>query len=679
MNAISMSFEMMAHDLNFREPIANGLKFLTDKRLAKAIASVVGVNDYNVLINSFVDASNSVQATNNALINSDTAWKKALARTRSTVAVAHLVGNVSSYLKQFESIPFAMRRMGYVNAVKHLSKVAYRLKSDPTALAKFWQVAAEIDPSVRAHVEGYDENTRGPLNKMLPGTNMNALTGSVKKLKAGTIDLGMMPFSVVDSSMKAMFALAAYSQFMEGDVEGWHYDKVQALDPVERDHRAKVYVSSLLEQSLTSGTMIDKAYVQKQFPTIAEFMNDRRNTFNNILWMGRDVKSKVKKGEYFKAGTSAAASIMTLVVAGEIAKMATKIPGKVVSIVKGEKDDTQLLPESAQDFALSDIPSDLLQQSVGSVPVGSDVLFAASSDAMFAKYGIFGMKGVAPMNVAQQAEMTIKKAVETGIEYMDGRELSKGDVKNLLTTASYFTEGIPVKMLFMVSDAAEGLMDKAANSPFIPSLAKVFTDRFEDFKTEQAKLPKSDQISDEAMKELQNIEIQVKSQTEKPSASAPVKIPPGTLEAIKEAESAGDPFAKNDNSTAAGLYQFTDQTWKSIMQQAPDLGLTEDGRVSGNTAQQEKAMKWFTEQNIRKLKREGVAVNLDNIYAAHFLGVDKAVAVLKAPADTKLKTILSTKEMADNDFKKSMRVKDFKNWLKDRLNTGSSEDSVAKQ
>jgi hypothetical protein len=115
------------------------------------------------------------------------------------------------------------------------------------------------------------------------------------------------------------------------------------------------------------------------------------------------------------------------------------------------------------------------------------------------------------------------------------------------------------------------------------------------------------------------------------------------------------------------------------MQQAPDLGLTEDGRVSGNTAQQEKAMKWFTEQNIRKLKREGVAVNLDNIYAAHFLGVDKAVAVLKAPADTKLKTILSTKEMADNDFKKSMRVKDFKNWLKDRLNTGSSEDSVAKQ
>ena len=64
------------------------------------------------------------------------------------------------------------------------------------------------------------------------------------------------------------------------------------------------------------------------------------------------------------------------------------------------------------------------------------------------------------------------------------------------------------------------------------------------------------------------------------------------------------------------------------MEKYPELGLTEAGRTSKNTAQQEKAMEQFTTDSIKKLTAHDIPVTVENVYAAHFLGSSGAVDVL---------------------------------------------------
>lgn len=94
------------------------------------------------------------------------------------------------------------------------------------------------------------------------------------------------------------------------------------------------------------------------------------------------------------------------------------------------------------------------------------------------------------------------------------------------------------------------------------------------------------------------------------------------LNTIRAKESGGNDLAKNPNSTATGRYQFTAGTWAGLMRQHPELGLTPNGRT--DPAQQEKAIRVFTDQNARALTAAGIPINPQNLYGAHFLGASGA-------------------------------------------------------
>lgn len=103
--------------------------------------------------------------------------------------------------------------------------------------------------------------------------------------------------------------------------------------------------------------------------------------------------------------------------------------------------------------------------------------------------------------------------------------------------------------------------------------------------------------------------------------------PQGYFGTTASAESSGNPAAKNPNSSAIGLYQFTDGTWAGLMKSNPELGLTADGRT--DPVQQQKAMQAFTGQNAKILQSQGIQPNDANLYMTHFLGAQGGPAFIK--------------------------------------------------
>lgn len=125
-------------------------------------------------------------------------------------------------------------------------------------------------------------------------------------------------------------------------------------------------------------------------------------------------------------------------------------------------------------------------------------------------------------------------------------------------------------------------------------------------------------------------------------------------------ESGGNPNAQNPNSSATGLAQFTDGTWREMMAKHPDLGLTADGRT--DPAQAERALRRFTQDNMRFLQSANIPVTEGNLYAAHFLGAGGARAVLTRGDNEQLTDILPSNVIEANPFLRGMSVGRFREW-----------------
>jgi muramidase (phage lysozyme) len=130
---------------------------------------------------------------------------------------------------------------------------------------------------------------------------------------------------------------------------------------------------------------------------------------------------------------------------------------------------------------------------------------------------------------------------------------------------------------------------------------------------------------------------------------------------VGSAESGGNPNAANPNSSATGTYQFLDSTYNVY---ARRLGLKGD---KNDPANQEAAMKAFTEDNAAYLSDNGIPLSNENLYAAHFLGTDDAKDVLTAPDEGLISDYVAPRVIKANSFLKDMTVLEFKRWLQRKV------------
>jgi hypothetical protein len=95
-------------------------------------------------------------------------------------------------------------------------------------------------------------------------------------------------------------------------------------------------------------------------------------------------------------------------------------------------------------------------------------------------------------------------------------------------------------------------------------------------------------------------------------------------------ESGNNPNARNPNSTAGGLAQFTDGTWADLAQRHPELKLTPGGQY--DPAQVQRAFPVFTQENAGILHGAGIEPTDANLRVAHLLGAQGATGFLTSMA-----------------------------------------------
>jgi len=144
--------------------------------------------------------------------------------------------------------------------------------------------------------------------------------------------------------------------------------------------------------------------------------------------------------------------------------------------------------------------------------------------------------------------------------------------------------------------------------------------------------------------------------------------PSGYYTQLGAVESGNNPLAKNPNSSASGLYQFTKSTWEG-------LGFSWGDRF--NTTTQNSAVQKLTEQNANVLSHSGFSVDSGTLYGAHVLGAGTMTKVLGASNSTDLASIVGGNVIKANPQFAGMTVGGFKDWAASKI-TGGSIGSVLK-
>lgn len=151
----------------------------------------------------------------------------------------------------------------------------------------------------------------------------------------------------------------------------------------------------------------------------------------------------------------------------------------------------------------------------------------------------------------------------------------------------------------------------------------------------------------------------------------------------RRVESNNNPAAQNPNSSASGTYQFTDPTWidafnktfpqAASMPDAQKLAYKNDPRYADV---QNSVFKTFTQGNAQALSAQGLPVNNETLYAAHFFGAGDAPKVLTADPNTPLAAIIQPASLAANPQLAHMTAGQARQWLSSQMGGAPQPQTV---
>jgi|SRR5271166_738792 len=145
------------------------------------------------------------------------------------------------------------------------------------------------------------------------------------------------------------------------------------------------------------------------------------------------------------------------------------------------------------------------------------------------------------------------------------------------------------------------------------------------------------------------------------SAATANGVDPAYLLSVAHAESGLDPQAAAHSSSAKGLFQITDGTWKQYGNGDPY-----DPVANANAGAR------LTADNMKALSAAGIQPSNPNLYLAHFAGTGGAIKALSADPSASAAAVLGPQAAQANPFLRRMSVADLQNWAAGKFGSSAS-------
>lgn len=659
-------------DLNYREPVANNLKLLKNAPMKENIINTIGIQKYRVLTNTTMEVAGQHEGDNRNYFADQTRFAKDLVGdAKSGFSIARIGANVTSALVQPTSIMAnALPKMG-ATGPKHLAMVVGSVLRRPHLIGQFFDFASQLDTSIMAEHNHMVDDLAQTLMEALPSRNkfpiLAPITNTYEVMKKTSI--GMI--QAVDTVSKTFVSLASYRQFMAGDVEGFPIETVRGMSPKEAHEQASKYAAQISDLAMTRGGVMDKSPAQKTallWP-FTFFFNDARQTFNSGFSQGRTVKwESMKSYDNFKEGNrqagmksarGAAGALLGMIVAATVARYYEDKTRGYETPFDREHDLSTIggNASAAADYAswIMSSPADLI---AGTTPIVRDIKFAAfTMNQNKRDQGVVKVRN--PITEVMGATATTIKFLSEVLSMDRGlTDINPKEMKQVVYAMGY-AMGFPTPQIY------KGYQWWTKEKDEIVPITEFHTLQ------NQEKLGPVQDLHEEIQKYKKdppkgasNETLQEMDKFDKKLVQSGASVPEETNNMIKQMASGGDWKKLDPKTGAGGVYQFTPGRWADLSAENPDLGLTENGRVSKDTAQQDRAIEWESNNNARLLAGQGIPVNTESLYAAHMLGIKKAISLYQGAADDKLKAAgieglddLKTVGQARKQFKKQVNDK----------------------
>lgn len=672
----------IGHDHAYRQPVEDFFNKMKRKGVRDSLIAMVGEKKVNNLISTNLEIAGRPSARNAGYYwGPDQFIKNVYTKAGANFAIYTILGNFHAVAIQFEALPQLFNALG-LKSMGHFINVNVTMGLNPTKLWGFIESAKHLDPSIGSYIDGVNERLTSSLDTLVPRKGQKlrrSIVGQGLELASFS---GFLPHQMVDLYLKVAAAHTVMKHVMAGDHPLYPKAKIDAMT---QEQQFKV-VQGIAQQASTLFNIQNrhelKAPIQKNLATSVwtPFWNYPRNIINNTLLDGRKFLWKTKEGmEKLQSGGGGS---------GVYGKTPTRFDD--MRDKGGEAGGGRDYKGAAKDFASA---TAMLTMSTSFRAIGGLMLLFLAKKKIESglkeldinnpdSIAHFGMHLIGEIMALNFDQAVHSSPVAANMEYAaeSKRKYRMSDVKNPQTQqlSSLTTCLTGVKDLILLSRHPDRMQMRAcletSGALISPVLAKGFkmamdwesstsmpdlgpgfhaqfnTSQVDDFHKDLKEFVKN---PGDANKDL----VAQADALQKQLAPVTVEVPPQARDVIRMASSGGLWDKPN------GLYGFTSDNWKSIMKSAPELGLTDAGRTSKNSTQQEKAIDWSLKENAGLLAEKDIPVNNLTMYGSHVLGVTDYLKVYNAPADTKTKSVLSADVIKDHpelaNFKTIGQVKGF--------------------
>lgn len=659
-NNMFQATEDIVHDLNFREVGIDLMKVMKQPHNVQNMKAVIGPKKFTTLLNSVKDVVSKTTEGERSLFAQENAKINSIIDGMNSFHAVKTIGfNLGSAAIQVDSLNYVALRAGPKTPL-YLARSSKRLAANLHNYNNAVDFAATILPDIKLDQNEIEQDFIGSSKEWMAGETkffekykkLQKTATRLEDIKRDIVEKSFIPVKEIDRFNKVVTTIALSEQFLNGDIEGWSKAKIDKMSDGEKLKNMRSVVKQIVDQTLTASAAKDKTPIEKSTfgKLFVRYWTDRRNRLNSILAQVDKTRGAVKRGENMKA----VGHIGTLVlVAGTAQAFQNIVRDDEESLINKLKDSrnaedvAQIALETAWDFAKAPI-----DQTLDTIPLVDAAKYsyemASASRNQQVRPVSTPFLGVVTDGV--MGAIALNNWLRAGLDF---KRMKKKDRKALLTNAGYLVGGAPTNAIY------KG-MELLASRPVLKG-TKFITEEIKDLNATIKEFIEEYKDVPEAQEFIQDLK---EEQGRLPQFDGDVShiIPEGSQELIREAASGGDWKAYNAETGAAGTYQFTEDRWNEIRVLNPELGLTENGRVSKDQSQQEKAMKWEMQNNTRSFMAYEIPVTTANLLGAHEFGLDNFVAIYNAKGDQKLSEVIG-EEANSPIFKNYTTVQSVKRYL----------------